>query len=452
MKVQPNDSLYRPNIEREQKRWYISVTQKFWLSHAFAGLWLCFSIYVSWPWITDLSHLVSPLGALCIIAGIAYIPGYMNAFLIMSLLLDRQPVLKETHPSDAVTLLIAARNEGHSIFSVLQYLEKQDYNGPIHIIVIDNGSTDNTVEEVKRASQELNLSITIVEEKQPGKFLALNTGLSYVQTEYVMTLDADTLLTPSSIRHLVSRMKSSPNDVCAVAGSMLVRNSRTNLWTRVQEWEYFLAIASIKRLQGLYQGTLVAQGAFSLYKTEAVRAVGGWPDAIGEDIVLTWRLLHRGWRVYFEPLAVAFTDVPESVKQLARQRSRWARGMIEGLQEIKPWKQPKLFTKYLTSINFMMPYLDIVYTFVWVPGLVLALFGYFWIVGPLALLVLPLTVISYGLLYWYQKKHVFDQLNLRVRKNKRGLAFFLLCYQMIMSPVSVWGYAQELFRLRRSWK
>ena len=162
--------------------------------------------------------------------------------------------------------------------------------------------------------------------------------------------------------------------------------------------------------------------------------------------------MHRGWRVYFEPLAVAFTDVPESVKQLARQRSRWARGMIEGLQEIKPWKQPNLYTKYLTSINFVMPYLDIVYTFVWVPGLVLALFGYFWIVGPLALLVLPLTVISYGFLYWYQKKHVFDQLNLHVRKNKRGLAFFLLCYQMIMSPVSVWGYAQELFRLRRSWK
>jgi cellulose synthase/poly-beta-1,6-N-acetylglucosamine synthase-like glycosyltransferase len=59
----------------------------------------------------------------------------------------------------------------------------------------------------------------------------------------------------------------------------------------MQEWDYFLGIASVKRMQGLYQGTLVAQGAFSLYRTKALRAAGGWPDAIGEDIVLTWRLI-----------------------------------------------------------------------------------------------------------------------------------------------------------------
>jgi biofilm PGA synthesis N-glycosyltransferase PgaC len=59
----------------------------------------------------------------------------------------------------------------------------------------------------------------------------------------------------------------------------------------MQEWDYFLGIASVKRMQGLYQGTLVAQGAFSLYRTQALRAAGGWPDAIGEDIVLTWRLI-----------------------------------------------------------------------------------------------------------------------------------------------------------------
>ena len=75
--------------------------------------------------------------------------------------------------------------------------------------------------------------------------------------------------------------------VQAVAGSVLVRNSRDSLGTRMQEWDYFLGIASVKRMQGLYQGTLVAQGAFSLYRTEAVLAAGGWPDAIGEDIVLT---------------------------------------------------------------------------------------------------------------------------------------------------------------------
>lgn len=94
-----------------------------------------------------------------------------------------------------------------------------------------------------------------------------------------------------SIRYIVGRLFSAPSDVCAVAGTVLVRNSRGNFLARIQEWDYFLGIASIKRLQGMFQGTLVAQGAFSLYKTEAVRKIHGWPDAIGEDIVLTWNLL-----------------------------------------------------------------------------------------------------------------------------------------------------------------
>ena len=396
--------------------------------------------------------MVSPFVAIPVIAGIAYIPGYMNACLVISLLLDRQPILKEENPTAPITLLIAAYNEEGGIYETLQYVARQDYGGVIHAVVIDNASTDGTAAEVKRAKRELKLDIALVHEATPGKFNALNTGFKHVTTDYVVTLDADTLLMAGSIRYLVARMQSSPHDVCAVAGSMLVRNSRDTIWTRAQEWDYYLGIASIKRLQGLYQGTLVAQGAFSLYKTDCVKAVGGWPDAIGEDIVLTWRLLRHRWKVYFEPKAVAFTDVPVSLKHLVRQRSRWARGMIEGLKEVKPWRQPQLFTKYLTSVNFIMPYLDVVYTFFWIPGLVMACFGIFCIVGPMTLLVFPLTFISFGLLYVYQKRQVFDPLDLRVRKNKRGLIVFLLFYQVILSPVSVCGYLQELFKARRVWK
>jgi biofilm PGA synthesis N-glycosyltransferase PgaC len=246
-------------------------------------------------------------------------------------------------------------------------------------------------------------------------------------------------------------MKSAPQDVCAVAGSVLVRNSRENLKTRIQEWDYFLGIASIKRLQGLYQGTLVAQGAYSIYKRQSLIAVGGWPNAIGEDIVLTWNLLKYGWKIYYEPLAVAFTDVPTTWKSFSKQRSRWARGMIEALREVKPWHQPQIYTKYLTAINLIMPYLDVAFTIFWLPGLLLACFGIYWIVGPTTILVLPLTLTSYGILYQYQK-HVFKHLNLKIRKNILGFFLFVLFYQIIMSPVSVWGYVQEFLKLKRKWK
>ncbi|MEH6940213.1 glycosyltransferase family 2 protein, partial [Bacillus sp. JJ664] len=261
-----------------------------------------------------------------------------------SLILDKQPNFKNEFPNESVTLLIAAYNEEKGIYQTLKYVTDQDYTGEIQMIVINNNSSDQTTEEVLRAKKELKANISILHEPNPGKFNALNTGLQYVETPYVITLDADTLIHPSAVRYLVSRIKSSPEDVCAVAGSMLVRNSRETIWTKIQEWDYFLGIASIKRLQGLYQGTLVAQGAFSLYKTPCVQEVGGWPDAIGEDIVLTWRLLQKEWKVYFEPLAVAFTDAPTTLAHFAKQRSRWARGMVEGLKEIKPWQQPQVYT------------------------------------------------------------------------------------------------------------
>ncbi|CAM3246634.1 glycosyltransferase [Sporolactobacillus spathodeae] len=447
--MQPNLTPIQPELG--PKKFYISVHKKFWISHLVSIGWLIFSVYLSIPWLRDFSSISSFPVALIVICGIAYIPGYMNAFLVISLLLDRQPKISNRFPKDPVTLLIAAFNEEDSIFNTLKYVANQDYLKKMHVIVINNNSSDNTDSEIKRASKEFGLTIKILHEAKPGKFHALNKGLTYVTTPYVITLDADTLLHPSAVRFLVSKIKNSPNNVCAVAGSMLVRNSRETLWTRIQEWDYFLGIASIKRLQGLYQGTLVAQGAFSLYKTECVRAVHGWPNAIGEDIVLTWRLLQKNWKVYFEPLAIAFTDTPTSLKQFAKQRSRWARGMIEGLTEIKPWHQPQLFTKYLTGINFIMPYLDLVYTLCWIPGLILAFFGIYWVVGLMTLLVLPLTFISYGLLYFYQKHFVFNQLNLRVRKNPLGFILFLFFYQLIMSPVSVWGYFQEFFKRERVW-
>lgn len=301
-----------------------------------------------------------------------------------------------------LSILIAAYNEGKRIYNTLKYIQNQDYQGSIEVIVIDNASKDQTASEVQRAIKDLQMNIRMIYENKPGKFYALNQGLTEVKTKYVITLDADTIIHQSAIRGLIARIESSPNDVAAIAGSVLVRNSRVNLWTKIQEWDYFLGIASFKRLQGLYQGTLVAQGAFSLYNTNALVEITGWPNAIGEDIVVTWTLLERKNKVYFEPLAVAFTDAPTTLLHFIRQRSRWARGMIEGLKAIKPWEQPLVYTKYLTGVNLIMPFMDIIYTLFWIPGLVLALFGHYWIVGPMTVLVLPLTLISFGKLYFYQ--------------------------------------------------
>jgi biofilm PGA synthesis N-glycosyltransferase PgaC len=108
----------------------------------------------------------------------------------------------------------------------------------------------------------------------------------------------------------------------------------------MQQWDYRLGINGVKRMQAACNTALVAQGAFSAYWTDDLRAVGGWPDAIGEDIVLTWTMLGSRGLVQYEPLAVGLTVVPERLDRLLSQRSRWARGMLEGLRTHPPPKQP----------------------------------------------------------------------------------------------------------------
>ena len=105
----------------------------------------------------------------------------------------------------------------------------------------------------------IGVKLVIAHEPTPGKANALNRALSMVETAYVVTVDADTLLHEQALRRLVSRLESAPRDTVAVAGAVMIRNSRQNLLTRMQEWDYFLGIAAVKRMQGLYQSTLVAQ-------------------------------------------------------------------------------------------------------------------------------------------------------------------------------------------------
>ena len=444
---------YAP-AEPAVRRWrslYLSTGQKFAVACLVAAAWVGLSAWISLPWIGDLARHVTVVPAVVLVSLLAFVPGFLVAFLAAGALLDRQPTLVSASPTAPLTVLIAARNEAASICDTLRSLAAQDYAGDISVVLVDNGSTDETAVLARDAASNAGMVLTVLHESTPGKSHALNTGLATVRTPLVITLDADTLLQRSAIRLLVARLEASPPDVVAVAGDVMVRNSRNGLLARLQAWDYLLGIAAVKRIQGLFQGTLVAQGAFSLYRTDDVRAVEGWPDAIGEDIVLTWQLMRRG-RIYYEPLAVAFTSAPEPLRGLVRQRSRWARGMLEGLRTVPPWRQRRAMARAMTSIDLVIPFLDVAYVFVWLPGLVLACFGYFWFVGPMTVAVLPMTMFVYGLLLHFQRRRVLEPLGLVHRRNALAFVIFLVFYQALMSATSVYGYAQELFGRKRSWK
>ena len=441
-----------PDPAETRARWYLPVAAKFAVAIAAAMVWLGVAIALSIPWQHDLATTVGPALSWVVIVSLAYLPGFLVAFLAASLFLDRQPPLRVLNPTTGVSVVIAARNESAGIGDTIRYLAGSDYAGELTVILADNGSTDDTCAVARAVASELGIELKIVHESTPGKSYALNAALATVTTPYVVTVDADTLLHPEAMRRLVSRLESAPPDTVAVAGAVLVRNSRDNLLTRMQEWDYYLGIAAVKRMQGLYQSTLVAQGAFSIYRTDAVRAIGGWPDAIGEDIVVTWRLMEGGNRVYTEPTAVAFTDVPVDLRHFMIQRARWARGMFEGIRAVPPWRQSRVLSRLVAAIDLLIPLLDIGYALIFLPGVVLLLFGIPAIVSVWTLVVLPVTLLVYGALRWHQRRDVFGPLGLRVRENRLGYLAFLLGYQALCSVAAIAGYYQQLVGTRRRWK
>jgi poly-beta-1,6-N-acetyl-D-glucosamine synthase len=429
---------------------YFSVKIKFTIALIFAFAWMGGSIWFSLPWYQDLSHVIGPFLAYFFITFIAIVPGFMNAFVAMALLLDRRPKVIVDQHYPPVTILIAAYNEEKSIASTLSGIFLQDYPADIRVIVINDGSSDKTVDSVK-ALQSAHPNLELIDlGHNGGKASALNHGLAKCTTDIIISIDADSYILKDGISRLVGRYLSDPINTKAVAGEILIRNSRENWITKAQEWDYFLGIATIKRIQSLFQGTLVAQGAFSLYDRKTVVELGGWPEMVGEDIVLTWKILDAGYRVGHAENALAFTDCPNTLRKFINQRRRWSRGLMEAFKTTpKILFKPRLSTLYVWW-NTLFPLMDIAFTFGFIPGMILACFGIYWIVGPMTLSLLPMAFLLNWQMY-LKGRAMFRAENLKVRANALGFIFYVFAYGLILQPACVYGYFSELFNLRKSW-
>ena len=431
-----------------KRKFYVPVKGKFFISTTLSCIWVYSSWLLAQHWLADLAQVTGYMPGVVIIFFIALLPGFLNMHIISSVVMDRPPPLKLDLAFPKISLLIAAFNEEENIVETIRGIKNQDYPAEIEIVIVNDGSTDNTM----RLLHTLNLkNLKVVQAAHGGKAHALNEGMKHVTQEIVVCIDADTFLQPQALRRIVARFLTDPADTAAVAGCVLVKNSRSTFMTRLQEWDYFTGIASAKRQQSLYQGTLVAQGAFSAFRAKVIRAHQGWPAVIGEDIVLTWSLIRSGYRIGFEPTAIGFTSAPETIYGFYRQRKRWARGMIEGLKRHGQlvWSNSRL-SSFFVGIDFIIPFVDLFYAFVFLPGVILALFGHFYVVGPLTLLVLPLAFLIVLIMYKKQQS-VFKELGLSVRQNFVGFIVYMLVYQVLMSPICVIGYGQELLGLRKKW-
>lgn len=228
------------------------------------------SFWLSQRWLQDLADLTSWAFALIAITFIAYVPSFMNAFMISTLAFDQRPRRKPMDIYPGVTILVAAYNEAEAIRDTLTSLIRQDYAGPMQVLVLSDGSTDATVAIANATLAEFQLpahfDFSVIDfPVNAGKAAVLNKGLGMARFELVATIDGDSWVRSDGVTQIVERMFADPADTAAVAGAVMVRNSRRNFLTRAQEWDYFHGIAAVKRM---------SSGSISALRVRVLTGIG----------------------------------------------------------------------------------------------------------------------------------------------------------------------------------
>lgn len=226
-----------------------------------------------------------------------------------------------------VSVIIPAYNEERVIADSVARVLASDYPG-LQVIVVDDGSKDAT-SAVVRDRFAGDPRVTLLTLVNGGKAAALNRALQDATGEVIIALDADTQFEAETIARL-ARWFADPR-LGAVAGDARVGN-RVNLVTRWQAVEYITAQNLERRALAGFDAMTVVPGAVGAWRRAALDAVGGYPeDTLAEDQDLTIAIQRAGWRVTYDPRAVAWTEAPESFRALAKQRYRWAFGTLQCL-------------------------------------------------------------------------------------------------------------------------
>jgi cellulose synthase/poly-beta-1,6-N-acetylglucosamine synthase-like glycosyltransferase len=237
----------------------------------------------------------------------------------------RLPKAEVTEP---VSVVIAAYNEGKVIAGTLRTLLATDYKGEIEVIVVDDGSADGTAAEVERLAST-DPRIRLVQQENRGKARALQRGLAAVRHAIVMFIDADTQCQRNTLPRLLEPF--ADETIGAVSGDAKVGNLRTFI-ARCQSLEYTCGFNLDRRAYNKWNCITVVPGAISAIRKSAIEDAGGLSlETLAEDTDLTLALHKQRQRIVYVPGAIAWTEAPESVRTLARQRSRWAYGTLQCL-------------------------------------------------------------------------------------------------------------------------
>jgi biofilm PGA synthesis N-glycosyltransferase PgaC len=252
---------------------------------------------------------------------------------------------------DAVTVsvIVPCFNEEDNAEETIRALAAQVYPR-MEIIAVNDGSRDATAAVLDRLAAQIPRLRVVHLAKNQGKAMALRAGALVARGDVLVGIDGDAILHPHCVAWLAHRFAAAPR-LGAVTGNPRIRN-RSSLLGLLQVGEFSATIGLIKRSQRVDGRVFTVSGVVVAFRKTALHDVGWWTDDnLTEDVDVTWKLQRRRWTVHFEPNALAFILMPETVRGLWKQRLRWSTGGAQTVLRYAPdlfrWQSRRMWGVFL---------------------------------------------------------------------------------------------------------
>jgi poly-beta-1,6-N-acetyl-D-glucosamine synthase len=278
------------------------------------------------------------------------------------------PILREW---PKMTLVIPCHNEGAQARETLEYAAKQDYPD-FEIIAIDDGSSDDTGAILDQLTNVYPHLRVLHFPQNQGKAMGLRMAALAANSDFLICIDGDALLDRYAARWLMWHLATGSR-VGAVTGNPRIRN-RSTLLGRLQVGEFSSIIGLIKRAQRVYGRIFTVSGVIAGFRISALDKIGYWnTDMVTEDIDVSWRLQMDHWDIRYEPNALCWILMPETLRGLWKQRLRWAQGGVEVagryMESMRHWRRRRMWP---VLIDFL---LSVLWSYVMLAVLLLSLCG-----------------------------------------------------------------------------
>jgi poly-beta-1,6-N-acetyl-D-glucosamine synthase len=340
-----------------------------------------------------------------------------------------------------ISILVPCFNEEDTIEETIKYLSNIFYPRK-EIIAVNDGSTDNTSNTLRRLVKQYKELKVIDCKENRGKANALHIACHASNAEFLVCVDSDAILDSYAAHYLIYHFLHKGERLGAVTGNPRIRN-RDTLISRLQIVEYASIIGAIKRTQRILGKVMTVSGVVVAFRKKALVDVGLWDrDMITEDISVSWKLQQRFWDIRYEPRALCWMLVPETISGIWKQRIRWAQGgqevMLRHWGILLDWRQRRIWPVYLEQ------WVSLIWSFSWV----FVTFYYLFTASTIQQLFIWITFSSFALVFmsliqlWISLK--LDSLYDNITKYYLWAAWYPVIYWILNAFIVIFAFPKAI--------